>query len=136
MYGQGGTAYIYLCYGIHHLFNVVTATKDIPHAILIRAIAPLQGIDIMLERRKMQTVQPGITAGPGALSVALGLDLKLNGLDLVNKGGPVWIEDRDIQIVKRNITASPRVGVGYAGADASLPWRFRIKDNKWTSPAK
>lgn len=136
MYHEGGTAYIYLCYGIHHLFNVVTATRDVPHAILIRAIEPVEGIDIMLERRQMTSLQPRLTAGPGSLSVALGLHTGLNSEDLVKKNTRIWIEDNGYTIPRKEIIASPRIGVGYAMEWATKAWRFRIKDNPWTSPAK
>lgn len=136
MYAQGGTAYIYLCYGIHHLFNVVTATEDVPHAILIRAIEPLEGIDLMMTRRRMSSLSQSLTAGPGSLSVALGLDTTMSGMDLVRRNSPVWIEDRGRDILETQIIASPRVGVGYAKEWADRPWRFRIRDNAWTSRAK
>lgn len=136
MYAQGGTAYIYLCYGIHHLFNVVTATENVPHAILIRAIEPLEGIDLMMTRRKMSSPSQSLTAGPGSLSVALGLDTSMSGMDLVSRNSPVWIEDRDTDILETQIIASPRVGVGYAKEWADQPWRFRIMGNAWTSRAK
>jgi DNA-3-methyladenine glycosylase len=76
MFAEGGTAYVYLCYGIHHLFNVVTHKKDTPHAILIRAIEPVEGIDIMVERRKKERLDFSLTSGPGALSQALGIHVK------------------------------------------------------------
>lgn len=136
MYAQGGTAYIYLCYGIHHLFNVVTATKDVPHAILIRAIEPLEGVELMMQRRNMSVLHHRLTAGPGALSVALGLNVGLSGTDMLQKDSAIWIEDRRIAFSKNQITASPRVGVSYAGEWAQKSWRFRVKGNAWVSPAK
>ena len=136
MYARGGTAYIYLCYGIHHLFNVVTATKDVPHAILIRAVEPLEGIDLMLERRSMTSLHPRLTAGPGALSVALGIHTGWSGTDLLHKNSPIWIEDRAITVTSKQIIASHRVGVSYAGEWAQMPWRFRIKGNSWVSRAQ
>ena len=135
MYRKGGTAYIYLCYGIHHLFNVVTAQSGVPHAILIRAIEPLEGIDIMQIRRKMDKVSTRLTSGPGSLSTALGLHSRLSGQDMLEKESPFWIEDRGVVIPSKLIVKGPRVGVGYAGSWAKKPWRFRIKDNPWTSPA-
>jgi DNA-3-methyladenine glycosylase len=131
---QGGYGYVYLCYGLHSLFNIVTNEIDIPHAVLIRAIEPTDGIDIMLKRRGRNKIDRALTAGPGALTQALGIQLIHNGISML--GPNLWIEDRGIQIDPDNIIASPRVGVDYAGDDATLPWRFRIKNNPWTSRAK
>lgn len=121
MYGIGGTAYVYLCYGIHHLFNVVTNVEDVPHAVLIRAVEPLEGTDIMRLRRA--PAQP-TTTGPGTLSQALGIKTRHSGLDLL--GARIWIEDHGNVIRKSRIIIGPRVGVDYAGEDALLPYRFRI----------
>lgn len=134
LYSPGGLAYIYLCYGIHHLFNVVTNVEDEPAAVLVRAVEPIEGLDLMLRRRKMAESHPRLTAGPGALTQALGLKTSQNGSSLLSKR--IQIADIGLKISPRQILASPRVGVGYAGEDAKLPWRFRIKDNPWTSPAK
>lgn len=133
MYHRGGVAYVYLCYGIHHLFNIVTNTKDIPHAVLIRAIEPMDGIDIMLERRGKVKLTPQLTAGPGALSRALGIDTAHTGLSLNTH---IIIEDRGIKIQPRDIVAGTRVGVAYAAEDAYLPYRFSIKDNPFVSKGK
>lgn len=134
MYRPGGLSYVYLCYGIHHLFNVVTAGKDVPYAVLIRAIEPLEGLSVQLARRKMREIVPRITAGPGALSQALGIDRSLNGCSLL--GDEIWIEDRQSRVDPASIIARPRVGVAYAGSDALLPWRFSIRDNSYVSKAK
>jgi len=134
MFKKGGVAYVYLCYGIHHLFNVVTAPEGCPHAVLVRAVEPLEGQEIMLERRGMSNIEPRLTAGPGALAQALGITTALDGSLLTSK--TVWLEDRNIQIAKKDIVASPRVGIDYAQEHRDLPWRFRIKDNPWTSKAK
>lgn len=134
MYEPGGVAYVYLCYGIHHLFNVVTAGAGVPHAVLIRAIEPTDGIETQLERRKMTRLMPRIAAGPGALSNALGIDKQFNGERLDSDS--VWLEEKGIVIENKEIITGPRVGVGYAGADALLPWRFRIRDNPFVSKAK
>jgi DNA-3-methyladenine glycosylase len=131
MYEAGGISYVYLCYGIHHLFNVVTATKGTPHAVLIRGLEPIVGIDTMLTRRKMQSLAARITAGPGALAQALGIDKKLNARDLL--GGEIWIEDKGITFTANQIVASPRVGVAYAEDHALLPYRFYLKGNKYVS---
>ena len=139
MYYPPGTAYVYLCYGMHHLFNVVTNLEGVPHALLIRAIEPIEGIDIMLQRRKMSTLLPKLTAGPGILSRALGICTDHSGMSLM--GNKIWIEnnhpsDRSKRSDGYDIISSPRVGCQYAGKDAHNPWRFRIKGNKWVSPAK
>jgi len=131
IYEEGGLSYVYLCYGIHHLFNVVTAPKGTPHAVLIRGIEPVQGIDIMLRRRNMVLLKPNITAGPGALSKAMGIDKSLNAKDLL--GDEVWIADGGIAFPDDQIVSSARVGVDYAGDHALLPWRYYIRGNKFVS---
>jgi DNA-3-methyladenine glycosylase len=132
MFGPGGISYVYLCYGIHHLFNVVTNVKGIPHAVLIRAIEPVDGIDYMLMRRKKTLLSPALTAGPGALSAALGIDRTMSGFSLL--GGSIQIESRDVATAE--IIAGTRVGVAYAQEDALLPYRFSLKGNKYVSRAK
>lgn len=133
MYSRGGVAYVYLCYGIHHLFNVVTNVQDIPHAILIRAIEPLEGIDIMLARRNKEKLTPQLTAGPGAMSQALGISTGHTGLALNTH---IFIEDRNIKVKKSEIVSGTRVGVAYAMEDAYLPYRFWIKGNPYVSRGK
>lgn len=134
MFGEPGNAYVYLCYGIHHLFNVVTNAEGNADAILIRGIEPLNGIDTILKRRGKSKLKRSAGGGPGIASQALGITVEDYGTDLT--GEKIWIEDRGIQIKASQIISSPRVGVDYAGEDAKLPWRFRIKGNKFTSPAK
>ncbi len=129
MYARGGVAYVYLCYGIHHLFNVVTNVKDVPHAVLIRAIEPLKGIDVMLQRRKKEKLQPQLTAGPGAMSMALGILTSHTGLSLSK--GIITLHDEGIKV--ENIIATTRIGVDYAKEDALLPYRFYIAGNKFIS---
>lgn len=131
MYQPGGIAYIYLCYGIHHLFNVVTNVEDQADAILIRAIEPLDGKEIMLERRSSQKVSSALTAGPGRLTQALGITTILDDTSLT--GDVIWIEDRNIKFSEDDLIATQRVGVDYAGEDAQLPWRFYPSKNKWVS---
>lgn len=128
MYWQGGTAYVYQCYGIHALFNVVTNLADIPHAILIRAIQPTDGVEEMLRRRQKEKVDRTLAGGPGTLSQALGIKKSHNGLLLT--GPTLWIEDRGVVVKDKDIIASPRIGVDYAGDHAQLPWRFRLKPTK------
>ena len=134
MYLPGGAAYVYLCYGIHHLFNVVTNVQDTPHAILIRAIEPLEGIDMMLGRRGKAKLHPSLTAGPGALSMALGINTLHTGNSL--QGQAVYIEGRGIRIRNKDIVAATRVGVAYALDDALRPYRFYIRGNAYVSKGK
>ncbi|MBK9514069.1 MAG: DNA-3-methyladenine glycosylase [Flavobacteriales bacterium] len=125
MYADGGTAYIYLCYGIHHLFNVVVLGPDEPHAVLIRAIHPTEGLDIMLERRGQQKLTTG---GPGTLSQALGIHTSHNGSDLVT--GPIHLEDGGMVVEQADMIIGPRIGVDFAGEDALLPFRFRYESGR------
>jgi DNA-3-methyladenine glycosylase len=131
MYMQGGIAYVYLCYGIHEMFNVVVSDEGEPRAILIRAIQPTEGVDIMQFRRKMKEVKPIITMGPGSVAQALGISRKINGISL--QSDTLWIEDSGMVIPCENIAAVPRVGVAYAKEDALLPYRFYIKGNIYVS---
>ena len=132
MYGDGGFAYVYLCYGIHHLFNVVTNKKETPHAILIRALDPLKGIDVMLERTGKEKLDNTLTKGPGNVSKALGISFKQhNGHSLLSKD--LFIVEDDFVLNKKELAASPRIGVDYAGEDARLPYRFYIKGNPFVS---
>jgi len=130
MFMAGGVTYVYLCYGIHHLLNVVSGVNGNPQAVLIRAIEPTTGTDIMLERRKMDNLAPRITAGPGALSQALGIDRTLNARNL--SSDEIWIEDGN-SYQDEEIVATTRIGVAYAEEHALWPFRFYIKGNKYVS---
>lgn len=132
MFLPGGHAYVYLCYGIHQLFNVVTNKVDKPEAVLIRALQPMIGEEMMMKRMAVEKLTR-ITSGPGKLTKALGIDRKLNGNSLLND--EVWIEDIGTKIVKKDIVATTRIGIDYAGEDAELPWRYYIKGNPWISKA-
>lgn len=121
MYAAGGVAYVYLCYGIHHLFNVVTNQRDVPHAVLIRAIEPLEGTELMRARRGRAMLT---TTGPGTLTQALGIHTRHSGMDLL--GDTIHIEDRALIVPDTALTISPRIGVDYAGDDALLPYRFQF----------
>jgi DNA-3-methyladenine glycosylase len=125
MYAEGGVAYVYLCYGIHSLFNVVVGRAGNPHAVLIRAIRPEQGIGLMQKRRNMAGAGPRLAAGPGTAAQALGIHYSHSGLSLL--GSVIWIEEAD-QARARDILATPRIGVDYAGPDARLPYRFVLKN--------
>ena len=134
MFGKPGTAYVYLCYGIHRMFNVVTAPEDIPAAVLIRGVEPLQGHRVMARRRSLDPDDKRLTAGPGALTAALGISMKWDRTDLVC--GPIRIEDDGMRISQAQILRRPRVGVNYAGPAARFRWRFSIRNNSWVSPAR
>jgi len=134
MFAEGGVAYCYLCYGIHCLFNIVTHREGVPNAILVRAVQPTHGIDTMLQRRGKRSLCREVAGGPGVLTTALGIDTSHNGVGLT--GTRIWLEDEGVVPDPADIEATPRVGVHYAGADARLPWRFRIRNSPWTSRAK
>ena len=134
MYTQGGNAYVYLCYGIHHLFNVVTNIHEVPHAILIRAGEPLKGIKEMLKRRGKEKLDTTLTRGPGNLSKALGIYTIHSGMSL--QGKKMFIADDGFRFKKNEIVASPRIGVDYAGDHASLLYRFYVKGNPFVSGTK
>ena len=125
MYGPGGTAYVYLCYGMHHLFNVVTNVAGIPHAVLVRAGEVHSGLATMLERRQKASHDRTLLAGPGSLARALGITTALTGSSLLN--GPIRIEDHGLEVDDDRVTVGPRVGIDYAGEDVSRPYRFRLR---------
>jgi DNA-3-methyladenine glycosylase len=134
MYREGGIAYVYLCYGIHSLFNVVTNVSGIPHAVLVRGIVPVDGIDLMLKRTNKLVVHPAIGIGPGKVSKLLGIHHSHSGLSLVTGkigegNSKIWIEDRR-EMLEGNIVAGKRIGVDYAGLDAFLPYHFRLDIKK------
>lgn len=124
MYMEGGVAYIYLCYGIHSLFNIVTHKENIPHAVLIRGIHPIEGLDIMLKRSGKIKIDKLFGIGPGKVSKILGIHFAQTGESLL--GNKIWLEDRGIKVKPSDIIASTRIGVDYAGEDAKLPFRFSI----------
>jgi DNA-3-methyladenine glycosylase len=134
MFGRGGVAYFYLCYGIHELFNVVTNLEETPHAILIRALEPLAGTEQMLLRSFKTKAGFDLTRGPGNVSKALGISTKHTGVDLLEN--EMFIIDDGFKLKKSEIIASPRVGVDYAQEDALLPYRFYIKNNTFVSGKK
>lgn len=134
MFGEGGTAYVYLCYGIHHLFNVVTNKKGTPHAVLIRGVEPVEGISTMLERSSKMVENASLTKGPGNVSKAFGINRVHTGISLVQP--PVLIADDGFIFPEAYIIATKRIGVDYAGEDALLPYRFIVKNNKYVSGSK
>ena len=131
MFETGGTAYVYLCYGIHQMFNIVTNAEGTPHAILIRAIEPLQGIDVMLERTGKKKLDATLTRGPGNVGRAMGFHTSQCGWSL--QSNELYIADDDFVLTDTMVSASPRIGVDYAGADALLHYRFFIKGNPYVS---
>ena len=134
MYAPGGIAYVYLCYGIHHLFNVVTNVQDTPHAILIRAIEPVKGVDIMLRRMKKEKADYSVGRGPGNVSKALGISVGHTRLSLLEND--VYIADDGFTLRPSQIGIGPRIGVDYAAEDALLPYRFYVKGNPYVSGKK
>jgi DNA-3-methyladenine glycosylase len=131
MYMQGGVSYVYLCYGIHEMFNIVVGDEGQPHAILIRAIQPTEGLDVMMLRRNLDILKPNITKGPGSVAKALGISRKINAVSL--QSDVIWVEDRGLTFPDAEVAAGPRIGVDYAGEDALLPYRFYVKGNIYVS---
>jgi DNA-3-methyladenine glycosylase len=129
MYGEGGIAYVYFVYGMYYQFNVVSNVADTPHAILVRALEPVEGIEIMRERRHLHP-DHNLTNGPGKLCIAMGIDQRLNTADLL--GDRVWLEE--FQAVKPSqIARGPRIGIDYAEEWIEKPWRFWIRGNSYVS---
>ena len=131
MFRKGGFVYVYLCYGIHYLFNVVTNREETPEAVLIRALEPLAGVEEMKLRRTVPANGFHLTSGPGKLTKALGIGRSFNGKYLLDD--EIWIEDPGTKVAKNHIESSERIGIDYAGDDARLPWRFTIRGNAWVS---
>ncbi len=130
MFGAGGHAYVYLCYGIHHMVNVVTNEEGKADAVLIRALEPAEGVETMTQRRGKKLAQR-LTAGPGTVGEAMGIKTYDNGTSL--SGSKIWLEDRGLHVSDRAIVSKSRIGVDYAGDDALKPWRFYLKDNSFIS---
>lgn len=129
MYALGGTAYVYFVYGMYNQFNVVTNVRDIPHAVLVRALEPVEGIEIMRQRRHMHSDHQ-LTNGPGKLCIALGIDRSLDRSDLT--GNVVWLEPGQL-VPRSKIASGPRIGIDYAEEWIEKPWRFWIRDNPFVS---
>jgi DNA-3-methyladenine glycosylase len=132
MFKPGGHAYVYLCYGVHHMFNIVTNVEGVPEAVLVRALEPCHGIPEMVRRRGKSVKFNHLTSGPGRLTKSMGIDRSFNGKILNDH--EIWLQDAR-RVPGNKIVASRRVGIDYAGKDAQLPWRFSIKDNPWVSRA-
>lgn len=131
MFEEGGTAYVYLCYGIHEMFNIVTNKSGTPHAILIRAVEPIDGIDVMLRRTGKIVFNETLTRGPGNVGKAMGFHRTQCGVSM--QSDELYIADDGYKLDKKLVTAAPRIGVDYAGEDALLHYRFYIKGNKFVS---
>jgi DNA-3-methyladenine glycosylase len=131
MFGEAAHAYVYLCYGIHHLFNVVTNIHDTPHAVLIRGIEPVHGIDIMLERMNKSMLDNTVGKGPGNVSRALGISIAITGHTLLS--GEIFLAADDKFQDEDKIRSTTRVGVAYAAEDALLPYRFYVEGNRYVS---
>ena len=132
MYGEGGFAYVYFVYGMYNQFNVVTNIRDTPHAILVRALEPVEGIETMRIRRHSHADR-NLTSGPGKLCLAMGIDRQLDNADLL--GNRVWIEEFET-IPRSKIARGPRIGIDYAEEWIDKPWRFWIKGNEFVSKKK
>ena len=131
MFGEGGRAYVFFVYGMHHQFNVVTGSEGLPHAVLVRAVEPEEGIEVMKSRRPVPKDRE-LTSGPGKLCRALGIDLTFDGADLTTRGR-VWLEETGVEFSPDEVAAGPRIGIDYAAEDALKPWRFWIKGNQYVS---
>jgi DNA-3-methyladenine glycosylase len=132
MYRPGGHAYVYLCYGIHRLFNVITGPENLPHAVLIRSIQPVEGLEFMLESRKIAKLEPRLSSGPGAMSAAIGIEMSDNGSELWDPGRAIAIYENPFS-PPFEIAAGPRIGVDYAEEWAEKHWRFWISKSQWVS---
>jgi len=131
MYSRGGLVYMYICYGIHDMLNIVTGKEGSSHAILIRAIEPHTGLDLMRFRRNIFDKDQRLCQGPGVLAKALGLNKSHNGIDL--QGDEIWITDGVESLTNDLISASPRIGMNFEGPYKLMPWRFYLKANPFVS---
>lgn len=131
MYHAGGVVYMYICYGIHDMVNIVTGSEGMSHAVLIRAVEPLVGLDEMRMRRSLFGQDKRLCQGPGALAKAFGLNKGHNGIDL--QSDTVWIEDHHFRFSDEQIMESPRVGLNFEGPYKEMPWRFFVKGNPFVS---
>jgi DNA-3-methyladenine glycosylase len=131
MFKEGGRSYVYLCYGLHHLFNIVTNGENEPNAVLIRAVQPILGLETMVDRRKV-IGKINLTNGPGKLASALGITREFNDVRLYDSTSPIWIGEENLN-EHDEVIQTTRVGVDYAEEDAHLPWRFYVKGNPYVS---
>ena len=131
MYSVAGTVYVYICYGMHHLFNVVTNETNLPDAVLIRAVEPITGIDTMLKRTGKPKLDNTLTKGPGNEAKALGISKRKYKKKLDND--EIYIADDGFKIAETTIGISRRIGVEGSGDAALLPYRFYVKENVFVS---
>jgi DNA-3-methyladenine glycosylase len=134
MYLPGGFCYVYLCYGIHHLLNIVISQKNDPKSILIRSVEPYLGLRVMERRRDMTASSKAISSGPGSVCKALGIDMTFNKKSLT--GERIWIEESESSYNAEDIASTPRIGVDYAGGHAQLSLRFYLRNNRFVSKIK
>ena len=134
MFGEGGRAYVYLCYGIHQMFNIVTGKEGVAHAILIRAVEPIEGKDVMLKRTGKTAWNDDVTSGLGRVGKAFGFHTSQCGLSL--QSDEAFVADDDFVVNDEDFVASPRIGVDYAGEHATWHYRFHLKGNKFVSGRK
>lgn len=134
IFGNGGKAYVYLCYGIHQMFNIVTSKAGVAHAILIRAVEPVDGMDIMLQRTGKTKVDHSIARGPGNVGKAFGFHTSQCGMPVSGKEISIW--DDGFEVATKDIVSSPRIGVDYAGEHAEWHYRFYLSGSKYVSRIK
>ena len=134
MYEAAGTAYVYTCYGIHQLFNIVTNERGIPDAVLVRAVEPVAGVETMMWRTDKRIADQSLTRGPGNVAKALGIHKIHSGMSLL--GDVIYISSDEYELEDKQVGASSRIGVAYAGSDALLPYRLFIRGNKYVSGKK
>jgi DNA-3-methyladenine glycosylase len=132
MWQDGGTLYVYFTYGMHHCMNIVAQQTDHPVAVLIRALEPIDGIDVMYTRRKVAKKDTDLCSGPAKLCQALNISRNEDGMNLVT-GNAIWIEDHNIKIPGKTIATGPRIGVQYAQEWAEKPYRFWVKNHPCVS---
>ena len=131
MYAAAGAIYVYICYGMHNMLNIVTNDLNVPDAILIRALEPIKGIEIMLERTGKIMLDNTLTKGPGNVAKAMGISKNITGLMVGEK--IINIYKDDFSFLQDEIGTSKRIGIDGAGTDAELPYRFFVKGNKFVS---
>lgn len=130
LFGEGGYAYVYLIYGLHYCLNIAVHTAGSPQAVLIRALEPLQGIDVMRRRRRIHDIRR-LCDGPGKLCTAMGITGALNGVDIC--GRRLYLEADLTASGPAAVTASARIGVDRSGEAAAFPWRFTLDNNPFVS---
>lgn len=140
MFAVGGTAYVTLIYGMYYQFNTVVGQIDSPHACLIRAVEPLENIELMRERRARRSKNPGLqipdknlTSGPGKLCDAFAIDKSYNNEDLL--GDRIWLEEGK-RFSDSEVITGKRIGIDYAEEYAEMPWRFWVKNNPFVSKGR